>query len=163
MTNRVFLGVVAACVLALGASGAQADETLKYRQFVHVTAAQSQDVGDVDGHALTVFRFSGLAPLPDGTVATTTIVGISDYIKGSGTNRSYFTLMPKDGSVLFFTLTGTGKVDGATTLIEGKIDVLGGKGRFEGAKGEGTASGVRLAPLAAGADLYLDVAINLRK
>jgi hypothetical protein len=48
-------------------------------------------------------------------------------------------------------------------LIDGTISVVGGKGRFEDAKGEGTASGVRLAPLATGADLYLDVVINVKK
>jgi hypothetical protein len=48
-------------------------------------------------------------------------------------------------------------------LIDGAATVLGGRGRFEGAKGDGTVSGARLAPLATGADLYLDVVINLKK
>jgi hypothetical protein len=43
------------------------------------------------------------------------------------------------------------------------IAPLGGKGRFEGAKGDGTVSGARLTPLAAGAELYNDIAINLKK
>ena len=43
------------------------------------------------------------------------------------------------------------------------ISVLGGKGRFEGAKGGGTLSGGRLAPLATGADNYLDIVINVKK
>jgi len=158
------LTIVSTAMFSVVCAGSvRADETLKYRQFVHVTGAQSQEVGDVDGHALTVFKFSGLTSFPDGTVGTTSIVGTADYVKGSGPNASYFTVNLKDGSVLFFKLTGTGKVDGATTLIDGTINVLGGKGRFEGAKGEGTASGVRVAPLATGADLYLDIVVNVKK
>jgi hypothetical protein len=44
----------------------------------------------------------------------------------------------------------------------GAVTVLGGKGRFEGAKGDGTVSGARLLPLAAGADLYNDPIINVK-
>jgi hypothetical protein len=43
------------------------------------------------------------------------------------------------------------------------VSVLSGKGRFDGAKGDGTLSGARLAPLAIGADLYLDFVINVKK
>jgi hypothetical protein len=54
--------------------------------------------------------------------------------------------------------------DGTTTIFpEGPVSVLGGKGKFEGAKGDGTWSGTRLAPLATGADLYVDFVINVKK
>jgi len=39
----------------------------------------------------------------------------------------------------------------------------GGKGRFAGAKGDGRFNGARLAPLASGADLFLDQMINVKK
>jgi hypothetical protein len=91
------------------------------------------------------------------------LVATNDYTKGAGTNAAYFNRTLKDGSVLWFKSIGTAKIDGAATLIEGAATGLGGKGRFEGAKGDGTVSGARLAPLATGADLYLDVVINLKK
>jgi hypothetical protein len=164
MNGRSTLTLSTAALLCLGAfSNAQADETLKYRQFLHATNVQSQDVGDVDGHAVSVFRFSGLASLPDGTVGTALLIGTNDYTKGAGSNAAYFNLTLKDGSVLWFKSVGTAKMDGTATLIEGATTVLGGKGRFEGAKGDGTVSGARLAPLATGADLYLDVVINIKK
>jgi hypothetical protein len=164
MSRCYILTLTATALLGLGAaSNARADETLKYRQFLHATNVQSQDVGDVDGHAVSTFRFSGLASLPDGTVGTALLVGTNDYTKGAGANAAYFNLTLKDGSVLWFKSIGTAKIDGAATLIEGAATVLGGKGRFEGAKGDGTVSGARLAPLATGADLYLDVVINLKK
>jgi hypothetical protein len=162
MYRRSIFLVATTAMLAFS-DHARADETLKYRQFLHAIAAQSQDVGDVDGHAVTAFRFSGLASLPDGTVGTAILVGTNDYTKGAGTNSGYFSLALKDGSVLWFKAIGTAKMDGATTLIEGAATILGGKGRFEGAKGDGTFSGARIAPLATGADLYLDVVLDIKK
>jgi hypothetical protein len=58
---------------------------------------------------------------------------------------------------------GTTTAEGTTSRIQGTVSVLGGKGRFEGAKGEGTVSGTRLAPLATGVELYLDLVINVKK
>jgi hypothetical protein len=69
----------------------------------------------------------------------------------------------KDGSVLWYKTAGTAAVEGTTTLFQGTATVLGGKGRFEGAKGDGTITGARIAPLAVGADLYLDLVINIKK
>ena len=43
------------------------------------------------------------------------------------------------------------------------VTVLGGKGKYEGAKGDGTLTGARVVPLALGADLYNDIVINTKK
>jgi hypothetical protein len=43
------------------------------------------------------------------------------------------------------------------------LTILGGKGRFEGAKGGGTVTGGRLQALAAGIELYADVTLNIKK
>jgi hypothetical protein len=143
---------------------ARADEVLKFRIIAHITAIQTQDVGDVDGHTLSVGRYSGLASFPDGSVGTINFTFTTDYIKGAGTNLAYYNLSLKDGSVVRYKATGTAKVEGTTTILpEGPISVLGGTGRFEGAKGDGTGSGARLTPLAAGAELYLDDVINVKK
>jgi hypothetical protein len=165
MNRRSMLTLSTAALFFLGAlSNAQADETLKFRLVMHATSAQSQEVGDVDGHLLNVARFSGLALFPDGSVGTSFLTASADYIKGAGTNLGYVNLTLKDGSVLWYKFTGTAKPDGTTTIFpEAPISVLGGKGRFEGAKGDGTYSGTRLTPLATGADVYNDVVINVKK
>jgi hypothetical protein len=49
-------------------SAAKADETLKFRIVGHANSFQSQDVGDVDGHAFILARLSGLASFPDGSI-----------------------------------------------------------------------------------------------
>jgi hypothetical protein len=164
MNRRTTLTLTTMALLSLGAFGsAQADETLKFRATMHATSVQSQDIGDVDGHAASLGRFSGLATFPDGTVGTTYFVAATDYTKGAGTFSVYQTLTLNDGSVLWFKNTGTATVEGTTSLFKGTVTVLGGKGRFEGAKGDGTISGARLVPLATGADLYNDLVINVKK
>lgn len=157
-------GLTAAGLVALcAASSARADEVLKFRSIMHATSVQSQEIGDVDGHAALLARFSGLASFPDGTVGTTYFISANDYTKGAGTFSVYNNLTLKDGSVLWFKTNGTTTVDGTTSVFNGTVTVLGGKGKFEGAKGDGTISGARLVPLAAGADLYNDLVINVKK
>lgn len=163
MTRNATL-VLAPMVLCIAFQTARADEVLKYRTIMHATATQSQDIGDVDGHAMYLARFSGLASFPDGTVGTTYFITTTDYVSGSGPILLvYNNLTLADGSVLWFKTTGTAMVEGTKTNIKGTITVLGGKGRFEGAKGDGTVTGARITPLAAGSDLYNDVTINLKK
>lgn len=65
--------------------------------------------------------------------------------------------------VLWLKSVGTGTVDGAITRFVGTLTVVGGKGRFEDAKGDGTLTGTRYTPLSVGADLVSDYTINLRK
>jgi hypothetical protein len=155
---------VALCAATGNWSIASADEVLKFRTIAHLNAVQTQDVGDVDGHTMSVGRYSGLASFPDGSVGTTNFTFTTDYIKGSGTFSTYYILTLKDGSILRYKQTGSAKLEGTTTIFpEAALSVLGGTGRFEGAKGEGTSNGARLTPLAAGAELYVDAVINVKK
>jgi hypothetical protein len=119
---------------------ARAGETLKIRMITHVTQVQSLDIGDVEGHEASLARFSGLAFLPVGTV---NFVSVADYTKGAGTFTFYPILTFDDGSVLWVKSVGTGTVDGAITRFVGTVTVVGGKGRFEDAKGDGTVTGTR--------------------
>jgi hypothetical protein len=143
---------------------ARADEVLKFRIITHLTAVQTQEVGDVDGHTMSVGRYSGLASFPDGSVGTVNFTFTTDYIKGSGTYSTYYNVTLKDGSTLWWKGSGPAKTDGTTTVFpDAPVSVLRGTGRFEGAKGEGTTNGARLTPLATGAELYVDAVINVKK
>jgi hypothetical protein len=164
MNRTSILSVAAAALIGVfAASGAKADETLKFRVIMHATSVQSQEIGDIDGHAALLSRFSGLASFPDGTVGTAYFISANDYIKGAGTFSLYNNLTLQDGSVLWYKTSGTTTVDGTTSLFKGTVTVLSGKGKYEGAKGDGTITGARLVPLAAGADLYNDLVINIQK
>jgi len=139
------------------------DEALKFRMITHVTSAQSLDIGDVDGHMASLTRFSGLAFLPDGTVGTVQFASLADYTNGAGTFTLFPVLSFDDGSALWLKSTGAGTVDGTKTRFVGTLIVLGGKGRFEGAEGEGTLTGTRYTPLSVGADLVSDYTVNLKR
>ena len=159
------LRLVVPGVICLCASNiVRADEVLKFRIVMHATSTQTQDVGDVDGHTMSVSRFSGLALFPDGSVGTANFTFTGDYIKGTGTFLTYFNVTLKDGSALWWKGTGQGKSNGTATVFpEFPISVLSGTGRFEGAKGDGSQTGERLTPLSSGADMYADVVINVKK
>jgi hypothetical protein len=165
MNRRRMLTLSTAALLFWSAfSNARADETLKYRTFTHVTNVQTIDAGDVDGHLLGVNRQSGIASFPDGSVATTYTTTLTDFIKGSGPFLvTYANVTFEDGSVLWTKNAGTVVAEGNKSMVKGTMTVIGGKGRYAGATGDGTFSGVRLAPLATGADLYLDVTVNVKK
>jgi hypothetical protein len=157
-------------ILALSASVittglARADEMLKFRLFMHVTGVQTHEVPDVDGHTMSAIKFTGLASFPDGAVGTATLVATTDYIKGSGTFSNYVTVNAKDGSTLTYKMTNApAKTEGAVTIFpEAPATVVRGTGRWDGVKGDGSQNGARLTPLAAGAELYVDATLNLKK
>ena len=160
-----FKALAAAALLCLGnLADARADETLKFRLIEHITNIQTQEIGDVDGHLVGVGHYSGLASFPDGSVGTAYFSFVVDYTKGAGPfGPAYHNVTLGDGSVLWFKAGGNATVEGTKSVQQGTLSVLGGKGKFEGAKGDGTLAGVRLTPLAAGADVYYDIVINLKK
>jgi hypothetical protein len=81
-----------------------------------------------------------------------------DDIKGDGTWMAYVNVALLDGSVLRYKATGSSKASGPIT---GSLTVLGGKGRFEGAKGDGSINGSH--PPGTGPNAYFDIVINIKK
>jgi hypothetical protein len=159
-TTYTLTALAALCV----ANTAKADETLKFRAVLHANAVQTQEVGDVDGHTMSVGRYSGLALFPDGSVGTANFTFTTDYIKGAGTFLTYYNVTLKDGSTIWYKGTGPARLEGTTTVFpEAPVTILRGTGRFEGAKGDGTGAGARLTPLATGAELYIDAVLNVKK
>lgn len=120
-------------------TNAPAGETLEFRMVTHVTF------------------------FPDGTVCTVSFASVSDYTKGAGSFTLYPIVTFEDSSVLWIKSTGTGTVDGEKTRFVGTLTVVGGKGRFEGATGEGTLTGTRYTPLSVGADLVSDYVVKLTR
>jgi hypothetical protein len=171
MNRRSVLTMMAIGVIGFCANNrARADEVLKFHMFVHGTSIQTQEVGDVEGHILAVGRFSGQAAFSDGSVGAATLNFTSEYgehVKGVGTFHTYFSVTPSKDSTLWIKVDGTGKPEGTTTVFpEAPAIVVGGTGRFEGAKGDGKfVGGVRLTPIATGAqpELWNEFVINVKK
>jgi hypothetical protein len=84
-----------------------------------------------------------------------------DLTNSVSTSRGYYTVTFGDGSELWLTWTGENKVTLPGKLIAGNgtAIVIGGKGRYEGAKGEGTFTGEMVQP-GPGAIQYIDNVIN---
>jgi hypothetical protein len=160
--KRLLLVTAALCLIS---ASAFADETLKFRAVYHVTAAQAQEVGDTDGHTMSVARATGLVSFPDGSVGASQFVSTTDYVKGSGSFHSYNSITLTDGSVLWFaTTSGSAAVNGSTTELKSPVAVLGGKGRFEGAKGDGSVTGARFSTeVTSGNEIYTDWVLNIKK
>jgi hypothetical protein len=151
-----------ATLLVVGNTAAQADETLKWRHVQHNASVQSQDVGDVNGHSLYLYQLPGMAFFADGSIGSSLVVGTSDLTNGSGSNTGYLTLNFNDGSALFMKYIGTNKSEANRSPRGGTFTVIGGKGRYDGAKGDGTweGDGTRSGPAAI---VYIDGVVNLKK
>src|SRR5215467_8833933 len=116
LSNLTFIAIaLCAGTVNSSISIARADEVVKFRVVMHATYLQSQEVGDVEGHALALAHYSGLASFADGSVGTANFTATTDYIKGTGTYSVYYNLTLKDGSALWWKSTGPAKLDGTTT------------------------------------------------
>jgi hypothetical protein len=163
MKRYTALTLTTAALLSIGASTVtRADEILKWRHVQHNISVQSLDVGDAKGHSLYLYQLPGIAFFPDGSLGSTMVVGTSDLTNGSGTNSGYSTLNFSDGSAIFMKYSGTNKTDGNRFPRQGTFVVIGGKGRYEGVKGDGTweGDGTRSGPEAI---IYIDNVINIKK
>jgi hypothetical protein len=153
-----YILVILAGVLAIPA---KADETLKWRHVHHYASNQSQDIGN--GHVVGVVRMPGMAFFADGSIGTSLVIGTYDAVPGSGsTGSGYYTITFADGSELWLTYTGGNKVVAGKTVGKGTAIVIGGKGRYAGAKGEGTYEGEATGGAPDGIG-YIDNVINIKK
>ena len=152
---------------ALLISTAKADETVKWRHVQYAASLQTLQVGDADGHILGLQRLSGMAFFTDGSIGTSLVIGTYDGILGVGSSGGgYYTVNFPDGSALWLTYTGATKV-----LAPGKSEskgtsiVIGGKGRYAGAKGDGTFEGQAVQAAVTGDPPigYIDNVINIKK
>lgn len=148
---------------AIFAMPAKADETLKWRHVQHVTSAQTLQVSDVNGHVLGLYHAPGIAFFPDGSTAATSVITTGDTINGAGTVNGYFTITFNDGSELWTKFAGTNSPrEGSKSPRKGTFTVIGGKGRYAGAKGDGSYEGDG-APVGPDAITYIDNVINIKK
>jgi hypothetical protein len=158
---RLLFAIAAVCVLS---TSAFADETLKYRVVMHITASQSIPVADADGHAMSVVSGQGLGFMPDGGIVKTSFVSATDYVHGNGSAVVYYDTVFPDGSVLWIKGTGgRSTVKGDATEFNLPLTITSGKGKYAGANGDGLMTGIRASSLpTSGAELALDFTINLK-
>ena len=86
-------------------------ETMKFRQVQFYTKGEVLQVGDVPDHIIGIYDQTGLASFETGEVASITMKGALDYIKGSGTIRGYTITTYEDGSTTSSKYQGTTRPD----------------------------------------------------
>jgi hypothetical protein len=116
------------------------------------------EVGDVPGHVVGVVEFKGLTFFADGEIATHSNPATFDLTNGSGPHQGYVVHYFDDGSTSIERYQGEAQLsaDGKRTIVKGAFQCIGGTGRFEGLKGEGTYRGERLGALRTGDYVYVD-------
>jgi hypothetical protein len=115
-------------------------------------------------------RQVGIVFFQDGSVGTGVTTSIFDAVVGSGgTADGYTAITFADGSELWFKNTGTFKFGPAGKLaLKGTSTVIGGKGRYAGAKGDATWEGEQTQASATAtqpgeAIAFSDVVANIKK
>ncbi len=146
------------------APGAQAADDVAGRNVGHTQKAERMEVGDVPGHFMGVSRYNGMSFYTKGPDAGEAVPRagtlVFDVVKGKGTFSGHETKIFGDGSTLTFRFSGTQTpVDGGKkTAYESTWEVTGGTGRYQGARGAGTARGERVGDPKTGGDNYFDFA-----
>jgi hypothetical protein len=163
--RRIILAYALAGILGVPA---KADETLKFRVVQYVASGQNQQVGDVANHIQGFLRYPGLASFPDGSTARILVFNVSDGIAGpggGGTVNGYENMIFSDGSELWWKYIGTWKTDSKGVIsLGGTFTVTSSKGRYAGAKGDGTYEGMQTSPATAPEVLAaIDVVLNIKK
>lgn len=139
-------------------------DSLHWRHTHHYVSGDTVDVGDVPGHILGAIKGAGLGFFDGGEVATHTIAILHDFTDGTGPHSFYVGYVFEDGSRLNLRCEGNsiGQGDGKIALA-GKLEIVGGSGRFAGATGNGRYAGRRLVPASGGAEIYLDFEADLAR
>ena len=148
-----------AALTAFAAVSLAGAETMKWRQVQFYTKGEVLQIGDVPDHIIGIYDQTGLASFETGEVASMTIKGTLDYIKGTGAIKGYTTYTFEDGSTRTSRWQGTTRPDpgGKGSWFEGTWTFIQGTGRFAGIQGDGSFIGRRFAPFGGGVQLYSDI------
>jgi hypothetical protein len=166
MYRTILCAAAGAIIFAMPA---KADETLKFCVVQYVSSQQFQPIGDVPNHIQGLIRYPGIASFPDGSTAKTLTLNAGEGIAGpggGGTVNGYENMIFGDGSELWWKYTGIYKIDSkGVLLLSGTLAVTSGKGRYAGAKGDGTYEGTQTAGghEEREALAVVDVVVNIKK
>ena len=167
MLNRhdltLLIGAIAFASFGAMPHAAQAEETLKYRIVAHSTGLVTIAAADgIAGHIYGAAKFVGMVFMDDGRIGSVAHLANFDYVNGNGSYSAFQTLTFDDGSMLRLRNTGSGVTDAGTSIFsDGKTEVIGGRGKYNGAMGSGEFTGKRILPTADGGDVYFDGAVHL--
>ena len=127
----VLFGILIIMTWVLAFANQAGAETMNYKVYTWVSKGENVTIGDVEGHNIGVHVRGAFYAFENGEVATATVVGIFDFIKGKGPFVNYVTMNFADGSIIMIK-TATAWTEAAQWTSE----IIKGTGRFEGIKGK---------------------------
>jgi|MudIll2142460700_1097286.scaffolds.fasta_scaffold273577_2 hypothetical protein len=149
MATKKFMGAVVGIFFIIswlsGFSTNAVAETLKGKGVGAIGKFEMLPVGDVENHNIGLNTREGMVVFENGEVATTKAIAVWDIVRGgSGWAKGYITFTFLDGSTIttnFNQQYAPAKAEGSAqydTKITG--DILKGTGKFEGVKGNFSAT-----------------------
>lgn len=143
-----------------GPGDGQQEQSLKWSEVLRVTKIESIPVAGLEGRAISLWQFKGLAMFgPSREVATTTAMGMSDNSDGLGPYYGYAHYRFGDGSTIVARLQGVVLADDGKgrNYQEGMLAFTQGTGRFTGILGRGSFTARQFRPVAEGGDTLVEV------
>lgn len=123
--------VIAVLILAPVAQAQEKSETLEWRIITRTDKTAGVDVGDVEGHRLSVDQGSGIGIFANDEIVSFSYQMGTDSVKGGGAYNLYGVYTFEDGSTIRVTSKGTFGSYG----VQAEANFVSGTGRFAGIKG----------------------------
>ncbi len=165
LLSRVAAVIAAAALLtALPLAPAQAKSSVKHLTFTVIVTSTGTTLQELPGDVTYGWNHL-VGPTKWGKrSAELDFLGSVDYIEGSGGFGGFITVTRSDGTKLAFRADGNAMsppVAGTEdTHFAGSLEVIGGSGKYKGATGIGTMTGVRKAALGSPVKLTFDLRVR---
>jgi hypothetical protein len=127
----------AAGLVVLAAPVAAEEQTLQFKLVTQRLGAPNE-LPEIGGHKVTVGEYMGVATFADGRIAHKRFVDISDDTASSGSFKGYSTYTFESSDSLTLSYSGAWDGNGA----RGEYKVISGTGKFAGATGTGSFTGL---------------------
>lgn len=127
----------AAVLVFVAAPVAAEEQTLQFKLVTQRLGAPNE-LPEIGGHKVTVGEYMGVATFTDGRIAHKRFVDISDDTASSGSFKGYSTYTFENSDSLTLSYSGGWDGNGA----RGEYKVLSGTGKFAGATGTGSFTGL---------------------
>lgn len=113
------------------------EQALQFKLVTQRVGAPSE-LPEIGGHKVTVGEYMGVATFADGRIAHKRFVDVSDDTASSGSFKGYSTYTFENSDSLTLSYTGGWDGNGA----RGEYKVISGTGKFAGATGSGSFTGL---------------------
>lgn len=138
MEWRTGMALIAFALAVAASPVAAAELKTTGRNVQYYTAANIEELDDVEGHVVGTYESSGVTFHDTGDISTHTAKGSFDHINGEGTQEGHVYRSFKDGSTTVVRYEGRARETDDGRIGEGTFHCVEGTGRFKGIQCSGT-------------------------